>query len=100
MHILQPQSGQQALGAAVRSHDAFKLTGLYDLVALSGSLVIGLAVAEKELTPDEGWAASRVDHIWQEDQWGVDDEAAAQAAYKAREFAQAARMIDLTRRLP
>lgn len=98
MHALQPEEGQAALRAAVEAHDPFELTGLYDLVALSGSLVIGLAVADGELTPDQGWAASRVDHIWQEDQWGVDDEAAAQAAYKASEFAQAARLIELARR--
>ena len=97
MHILQPEEGQAALRAVVRSYDPFKLTGLYDLVALSGSLVIGLAVAERNLTPEEGWAASRVDHIWQEDQWGPDDEATAQAAYKAEEFAQAARLIELVR---
>ena len=98
IHVLQPETGQQALRDAVRAYDPFELTGLYDLDALSGSLIIGLAVAEKEMTPEDGWAASRVDHSWQEDQWGVDDEAAAQAAYKAAEFAQAARLIELARR--
>lgn len=97
IHMLQPKEGQDALTAAVRRHDPFELTGLYDLVALSGSLIIGLAVAADHMTPEEGWATSRVDHIWQEDQWGVDDEAAAQAAYKAREFVQAARLIELAR---
>lgn len=97
MHMLQPKEGQDALAAAVRSHDPFELTGLYDLVALSGSLIIGLAVADGHMTPDQGWATSRVDHVWQEDQWGVDGEAATQAAYKAEEFAQAARLIGLAR---
>ena len=97
MHMLQPKEGQDALAKIVRQHDPFELTGLYDLVALSGSLIIGLAVASGHMTPAEGWAASRVDHIWQEDQWGVDDEAAAQAAYKAEEFEQAARLIRLAR---
>lgn len=97
MHMLQPEDGQAALADAVRRHDPFELTGLYDLVALSGSLIIGLAVAGGHLTPADGWATSRVDHLWQEDQWGVDDEAAAQAAYKAEEFAQAARLIGLAR---
>lgn len=97
MHMLQPKDGQDALAAAVRRTDPFELTGLYDLVALSGSLIIGLAVAGGHLTPAKGWATSRVDHVWQEDQWGVDDEAAAQAAYKASEFEQAARLIELAR---
>lgn len=97
MHTLQPDEGQMALAAAVRQHDPFELTGLYDLVALSGSLIIGLAVAGGHMSPTEGWGASRVDHIWQEDQWGVDDDAAAQAAYKAEEFSQASRLIELAR---
>lgn len=97
MHTLQPADGQRNLAEFVRGFSAFELTGLYDLVALSGSLIIGLAVADGRLSPDEGWRISRVDNIWQEEQWGVDDEAAAQAAFKAKEFDDAARFISLVR---
>lgn len=97
MHALQPEDGQAALGAAVRAHDAFELTALYDLVALSGSLVIGLAVSAGRLGPDEGWALSRVDETWQQEFWGVDEEAEKVATRKAGEFAAAAAFLGLAR---
>lgn len=97
MHALQPEEGQRKLADVVRRYDAFGLTGLYDLVALSGSLVIGLRVAEGLTSAAEGWRLSRVDDIWQADQWGVDDDAEALARRKAGEFAAAARFIKLSR---
>ena len=97
MHALQPEDGQAALADAVRAHDPFELTALYDLVALSGSLVIGLAISKGRLAVEDGWALSRVDETWQQEFWGVDDEAAAVAARKAGEFADAARFLTLAR---
>ncbi len=97
MHALQPEEGRRSLAEAVREFSAFELTGLYDLVALSGSLIIGLAVAEGRLSPDAGWQVSRVDNLWQEEQWGVDEEATSKAAYKAKEFSHAWRLITLAR---
>lgn len=95
MHVLQPADGQVRLAKAVAGYDPLALTALYDLVALSGSLVIGLAVAEDRLGVDQGWATSRIDEIWQAEQWGVDDEAAALATRKEGEFAAAARLLKM-----
>jgi chaperone required for assembly of F1-ATPase len=95
MHILQPEEDQAQLAEAVRQFDSYALTALYDLVALSGSLVIGLAVAEGHVSHGEGWALSRVDETWQAEQWGVDEDAAALAVRKSNEFAAAAHFIDL-----
>ncbi len=97
MHAPQPAEALARLDAATRRFDAFGLTALSDLVALSGSLVIGLAVASGRLEPGEGWRASRVDETWQEEFWGEDDEATAAAARKARDFAAAARLLALLR---
>lgn len=95
MHALQPEDGQRRLRAAVAAHDAFRLTALYDLVALSGSLVIALAVAARRLEAGEGWRLSRVDESWQEEFWGIDAEAAAMAARKERDFKAAAQFLEL-----
>lgn len=97
MHALQPEASLVELAGAVRGHDAFELTALYDLVALSGSLVIGLAVSAGRLAPPDAWAVSRIDETWQEEQWGVDADAAETAARKAEEFAAAARFLRLLR---
>lgn len=95
MHALQPGEGQGRLAEAVRGFDPFALTALYDLTALSGSLVIALAVSAGRLSAEVSWGLSRIDEAWQQEFWGVDDEAAATAARKERDFVAAARLLSL-----
>ncbi|SDZ74045.1 ATP12 family chaperone protein [Rubrimonas cliftonensis] len=95
LHVEQPPTSVARLRALVAGRDAFALTPLHEMVALSGSLVLGLAVAEGALDPAEGWAISRVDETWQAEQWGEDAEAAGAAARKAADFAAAARLAAL-----
>lgn len=97
MFVEQSPDALVRLAGAVAAHDAWELTGLHDLVALSGSLVIGLAVSQGRLGVAEAWRLSRIDEIWNLEQWGEDAEAAAQAARKAREFEEAARLLSLLR---
>jgi chaperone required for assembly of F1-ATPase len=82
----QPDASLAALRRAVEARDAFRLAGLAELVMLSGSLVIGLAVADRALGGAEAWPLSRVDEDWQAEQWGEDAEAAAAAERRRREF--------------
>lgn len=96
MHADQPAEALAKLSEAVGLYPPLALTALSDLVALSGSLVLGLAVAEGRLDYEAAWAASRIDESWQEEHWGVDADAARLAAYKAEEFAAAARLIALS----
>jgi chaperone required for assembly of F1-ATPase len=53
--IEQPKPALQRLSEAVHGTDAFRLTALHDLVGLTGSLVLGLAVAHGRLDTDEAW---------------------------------------------
>lgn len=94
-HRAQDPASLAALRAAVGAHDAFALTALSELVTLSGSLVLGLAVARGSLGAPEAWAASRLDEIWQEEQWGVDDEAAQMARVRENDFLRAATLLEL-----
>jgi chaperone required for assembly of F1-ATPase len=73
------------------------LTALHELVALSGSLVLGLAAFEGALDAEAAWTASRIDEDWQIEQWGEDAEAAEAAALKRADFAQAARLAAMLR---
>lgn len=70
----------------------FRLAALHDLVALSGSLVLGLAVAEGWLGPEEGWSLSRLDEDFQAEEWGADEEAEAAASGRRAAFLAAARL--------
>ena len=68
---------------------AFSLTAFHDLVSMSGSFVLGLRAAEGCDTAENLWNTSRIDETWQEEQWGVDDEASEMAALKMTQFRHA-----------
>lgn len=92
MHLAQPEEALAPLRKTVRECSPFQLAALHDLVALSGSLVIGLAVGPGQEAPEALWDVSRVDETWQEEQWGKDEEAQIQAALKRTAFLHAARV--------
>jgi chaperone required for assembly of F1-ATPase len=97
MHVAQPDASLRALCAALESLDAFELTGLHDLVTLSGSLILGLAAERGADAPHRLWELSRIDEIWQAEQWGEDAEAAEAAEDRRRSFLRAARFVALAR---
>lgn len=97
MHVAQPAAAVESLAAAVSRYAPLELTALHDLVAISGSLILGLAVAEGTMTPEDAWAASRVDEDWQIELWGEDAEATAAAENKRAAFLTAARLLRLVR---
>lgn len=95
--MYQPQD-TRALGRLheqVRAFDPWRLTAFSDLVALSGSLVLGFAVARRVREAEEAWTLSRIDEDWQIAQWGADEEAAEAAEIKRRAFLDAARFVHL-----
>ena len=95
MHVAQPQATVDRLAHEVTTLDAFRLAGLSPLMTIGGSLIAALAVLEKALTPEAGWAAVSVDEAWQLEQWGSDAEAEAALAGRHRDFLAAARFLEL-----
>lgn len=95
--VMQDRAALDRLAARVAAHDSFALTGLHDLVTLSGSLVLGLAVADGRLGADAAWALSRLDEDWQIALWGADEEATASAEARREGFACAARFLQWAR---
>lgn len=91
MHAPQSPALLASLEADVDRFDVFELTALHDLVAFSGSLLIGLAVADRFDAPEALWTASRTDENWQIAQWGEDEDAQMLAAGRQRAFLDAAR---------
>lgn len=79
----------------VRALDPWRLTAFSDLVALSGSLVLGFAVVHRAREAEEAWTLSRIDEDWQIAQWGDDEEAAEAAEIKRQAFLDAARFVHL-----
>jgi len=97
MHLPQDPQAIAALQRQTHALDAFDLAAFHDLVSLSGSLVLGFAAVRDALPAADLWEISRLDELWQIEQWGVDDDAAALAESKREAFLHARRMIDLSR---
>lgn len=84
------------LSAMVHRFDAFELAAVHDLVSISGSLILGLAVTQGHLTPDSAWVLSRIDEDWQESEWGEDELATKLAKSKSVAFQHAAQFYALS----
>ncbi|MCM2563217.1 ATPase [Lutimaribacter sp. EGI FJ00015] len=95
MYAAQPSKVMARLRSEVHKFEAFSLTAFHDLVSISGSLILGFAVARDRLEPGTAFDISVIDETWQAEQWGIDDEAAAQTAHKRAAFLHAKRFFDL-----
>ncbi len=95
VHLAQPEASLKALVAHVQPFEGFHLKALYDWVTISGSLVLGLAVAKKRLSAKQAWRLSRIDETWQEEQWGVDDDAKKLSDSKRDTFLLVERALSL-----
>ena len=74
----QPESSLDAVAERARGLDAFALTLFVHLVTVTGSAVLAMAVMEGALSPGEAFDLSRMDELYREEVWGVDEDAAAQ----------------------
>lgn len=97
IHAGQDAASLARLSEAVHAFDPFELTAFHDLVALTGSLILGFAAERTWAESSSIWSASRVDENWQIEQWGEDEEAQATEQVKKRSFEDALRFIQLTR---
>lgn len=89
MHVPQDKASMDRLAAHVHRFNAFELAAFHDLVSLSGSLALGLAVTENWQDAKSLWEKSRIDEAYQISQWGDDDEAIAVSAIKRDSFLHA-----------
>lgn len=95
MPVEQPPASSRLFQAEVRALSPFQLAAFHDLVAISGSLVLGFAIARGHLGAGEGFDVSRVDETWQVELWGEDEDAAESEAIKRESLAHAARFFEL-----
>lgn len=95
MHKAQPEDSLKRLLDLTLAFDPWRLTAFHDLVTISGSLVLALAVSDGYMSAVDVWPLSRIDETWQEEQWGVDEDATKEADIKRSDFLKAAHLLDL-----
>ena len=96
VHRAQASGDLVKMSARVHGMGDFQLAAFHDLVSLSGSLVLGFATALNWRTAEEIWQLSQLDERWQEEQWGVDDDAQAMTETKRQAFLHAKRFYDVS----
>lgn len=95
MHQAQPDVTIEVLNCVTGKHDAFTLAALSQIVTITGSLVIGLLAADLALDRDHGWRAAHLDALWQEEQWGTDEEAEKARTHARTNFDAGIDIIEL-----
>ena len=98
--VPQPAASLASLTTRVAALSPFGLVAVHDLTAISGSLVLALAVTSGRLTAHQAFDLSRIDEIWQAEEWGQDAEAAQVQALKRQAMDEAGRFWTLSRQAP
>jgi chaperone required for assembly of F1-ATPase len=96
MPVVQPAETIIRLGNALAVLPPGVLAGLGIMVPATGSLVLGLAVADGAMDADEASALALLDERFQAEKWGEDSEAAARRLAVAADIDQATRFIRLS----
>jgi chaperone required for assembly of F1-ATPase len=95
IHRPQPPETLARITAAYRALDAFRLAALNPAVTISGSALIGLAVADGAMDAATAWTIGHLDELWQAEQWGKDPLAEAGHAERQADLGAAVAMLAL-----
>ncbi|MFN3515413.1 MAG: ATP12 family chaperone protein [Phenylobacterium sp.] len=79
VHAEQPEETLARVEALALELDDFSLAGLAFGTSLFGSAVLAFALQRRWLSGEQAWELSRLDEAYQEEKWGVDEEAAERA---------------------
>jgi chaperone required for assembly of F1-ATPase len=86
VHVAQPVEAISAVQTAAADLDIYRLTALYNLAALTGSVLLATMSVRGDISADAAWTAAHVDEDYQIATWGEDDEARARRAGRRQDF--------------
>lgn len=94
MFAQQPETALAAIARRVAAIPApLALAGAHNVMTLTGSTILTLALADGRLDPDATWAAAHLDEDYQIAIWGQDEEAIERRAIRRAEFDAAALLL-------
>lgn len=79
---------------------AFALAALHSMTALTGSALLAFMAEAAALPAETVWQLAHIEEDWTAEHWGIDAEAAARRAARARDFFAAAAVAAALRPLP
>jgi len=92
----QDPKALETLKSVLESFDNWTLTAMGELVAITGSLILGLALVKGHLSVEEALHIARVDEDHQIEQWGDDFEAIARRKNITHDVTSAYRFFELS----
>ncbi len=92
IYVAQARAALQAARNAMPD-DSWRLGALHAATTLTGSALIGLALAAGSLSVEDAWVAANVDEDWNMEQWGRDELALARRGLRQAEFQAAATIL-------
>jgi chaperone required for assembly of F1-ATPase len=92
MPVTQPDAAVNAARKALPT-DPWSIGALQVITALTGSALLGLALAHRFRSADEVWTAAHVDENWNSETWGEDELARERRALRRAEFDAAALVL-------
>ena len=95
--VRQDPGSLRALRQALTRYDPVTLAALGVAIPALGSLVLGLAMAERQLDAKTAYEIGAIDELFQVEYWGEDPEATARRAAIAADIAIAGRLMELMR---
>lgn len=96
--VVFAEQPMETLAAFARKVDAIHaplaLAGAHNVMTLTGSAILTLALAHRLIGPDATWEAAHLDEDYQISVWGQDEEAAERRAIRRREFDAAVLLLE------
>jgi chaperone required for assembly of F1-ATPase len=94
VHVEQPQAALAAARAAI-PRDPWRLGAVHSVTTLTGSALIALALAQRQLSTAQAWEAAHVEEDWNMEQWGRDELALERRNFRFAEMQAAATVLEL-----
>ncbi|MFO1036375.1 MAG: ATP12 family protein [Geminicoccaceae bacterium] len=91
----QPDAALRALAAAVRASDDWRLVGLHAVTTLTGSIVLGLALARGAVDAERALDVALLDELFEIERWGLDEEQRIRHERLLRDLVAAERFLRL-----
>jgi chaperone required for assembly of F1-ATPase len=89
----QPEEALGRLRALIEAMSDWPLIGMHAATTALGSVILGLALAERRLDPEQALAASLLDELFEIERWGIDAETEERHGVLRREVHAAAAFL-------
>ena len=85
----------EKMAKEINRYDCFTLTGFYDLVTISGSILVAFSLYHGQITPGHASDVSFLDEDWQREKWGQDEESKVNRSNKSKDLKTACEFLAL-----